>query len=281
MASLNLKDLYLRIIYWFVSNKKEFKKWWIIAITVVDLLVLIYVAFSIFLYSLESPKYNKIIASLSHNFISTQFKTESQPKEIIKEEAVAIPIAQDEYDLVVKIKNSNEDWGLKNFKYRFVLDEVEQAENTSFILPDQEKYLFQQGVSYSRSDKKSIQKIVLKLYDLEWQRISDKTVINNLSFEASDIKLTSSVLTNTNQPGSASHMTAKVRNKSIYGFWEVGVPVTLIFNNKVVGINYTVLRQLESFEERPIDFSWFYGIPENSEVLIQPEVNIFDSQNFM
>jgi hypothetical protein len=279
MAKFNFKDFYLRILYWFVSYKKEFKKWWIIAITTLDILMIVYVATSILIYISETPRYNKMIVSLSENFINNEYRIQSQPKEITIEETRAIPISLNKYDLVAKIKNSNKNWGIKKFKYRFILDGTEKEEKESFILPDEEKYLFHFGVNYSGT--KPPQKVEVKLSDIEWQRISDKKVINNLAFESSNIKFTSSTVTNTNQPSGASHLTANIKNKSIYDFWEVGVPVILIYNNKVVGINYTTLRKFISFEEQPIDVSWLYSIPENSEILIKTEVNIFDLENFM
>ena len=279
MAKFNFKDFYLRILYWFVSYKKEFKKWWIIAITAIDLLMIVYVIVSVLIFISETPKYNRLIVNSSQSFISAGYRVQNQPEQIVQGETRAIPVSLQKYDLVAKINNPNEDWGIRKLKYKFVLDGTEEEERESFILPNEEKYLFQLGVGYSGTE--APQNVEVKLYDLEWQRISDKKVIDDILFESSKVELTSSSIANTNQTGGVSHLTANIKNKSVLGFWEVGVQVIIVYNDRIVAVNYTVLRQFSSFEEKAIDLSWFYSLPENSEVIIKPEVNVFAPENFM
>ena len=271
-----INDLYLKISSWFVGHKYFFRKWWVIVILTFDLLMIVYIIINSIIFGLEMPKYNKIMTGMSSSFISQTYRQNSQPQNLIILTTKSISIGTNRYDLVAKIKNPNDDWGIKSFNYKFVVDSEETNEVNNYILPAEEKYIIAQNFTYT--DSTALKDIELEISDIEWQRLIDRTMADGLDFVVEDKKLTTSTVSSLQN---ATVLTAKVINRSFYDFWKVDVPIVLLSSGEPIAVSSYTLRSFTSYQFKDISVSWLKALPLNSEIEINPTINIFQASNLM
>lgn len=277
IANYNLNDLYLKAAAWFVGHKDFFKKWWVIMIISLDLLMLVYVAVSFLLYAFETPRYNQMISQLGNNFINQVYQQENQPKDLTVEYAKVLVNQPGRYDLVAKVKNPNRQWGVKNLFYAFKIKGEETKQNLGYLGPNEEKYFLL--LNYNTKEDISLEAVEFVSQAIEWQKLGDESLLQRIAFAVSEEKLSQGELTNT--AVQSTLVTAKIKNNSLYDFWKVGVNVVVLVDSEPLAVNYYILREFKSSTEKEIIVSWLKKFPLTATLEIKPEVNIFDADNFM
>lgn len=268
-------DLYLKAGSWFVGHKYFFRKWWVIVILSADLLMIFYIFINGFIFAFERPKYNKMMADMVAGFISQTYRQQAKPAGLETLITKAISLGSGNYDLVAKIKNPNEDWGIKTLNYKFTVKDAETKPAESYLLPGEEKYLISQN--FSLPDSSALKDLKLEISDFNWERLTDKKVLADLDFSVEEKKLTNTI----SNSGNATLLTAKVINRSLYDFWKVEVPIVLLSSGEPIAVSNYILRTLTSYESENISVSWLKSLPLSAQIEINPSANIFQASNFM
>ncbi|MFZ1735394.1 MAG: hypothetical protein WAU31_00450 [Candidatus Moraniibacteriota bacterium] len=181
-----------------------------------------------------------------------------------------------EYDVVGKISNPNNDYGASSVAYTFrVLDAsggvLTEKSGTSFILPKEEKYLVETGLALS--GKPSRVDVVLK--EVAWEKFAgykERPALDvyNRNFE---------------RASGTSFGVAKglVVNNSPFDFTSIGIVVVLRDGNShVVALQKTDMQTLRSGEQRDFTLLWpdpFQGDVEKVEV--QTDANVYRTDTFI
>jgi hypothetical protein len=183
------------------------------------------------------------------------------------------------YDAAIMIKNPNNLYGLSRLNYQIIFwgqnDSVlaKTSLDSTFILPAEKKYILAQGVQLTEAP----QKVTIEFAsDLDWKKFLDyeepHLMINNKYFE---------VLTG----GSASYAQAKgtLINNSSYDFETIRVKVILRDAAGVLlATNAQVMNTVRSGEQRDFIMSFPHSFPGTvTEFEVEPEVNVFDSENYI
>lgn len=191
--------------------------------------------------------------------------------EVISTEAIE---TQSNYvDLVAKIKNPNQDFGVEPFSYSFNLYDsagslIDSKQGSSYILPQETKHIIEQRVLV---DSK-ISNIEFKVIDVNWQELVDyeepELFIRNPEFSQSEnISLLSSTL----------------ENRSNYDFSEINIRVILLDKkSNILGVGKIELRTVLSKESRYFEISWSFPIDGKVDRAgVAATTNVFLDENFM
>jgi len=271
----SMNDLYLRLSYWFVSHKKSLRKWWVMTLLIIDVILIVYILINGLIISIQSSSYDNMVKEMSLDFIDNNYRQEAKPGALTIIKKKAIKVGSSKYDYVAEIKNNNLDWGANSFNYKFIDSEgKETEESSSFINPDQKKYIALENVNYDGDD---VSKLDLEITNIDWKRITNKSLLEELNFEVSNEKISKSQTSE----GVASIVTADISNQSFYGFWQVNVPVVILHSDEPIAYDIYRLRNLKSFEDQSISVSWLKNLPLSAEIIIEPHINIFDESNFI
>lgn len=183
------------------------------------------------------------------------------------------------YDVVVKVSNPNDYYGLENFNFKVSL--VDDSANSiaesdwqeSFILPGQTKSLIVMGIESSQMPSRA--SIELNKSSINWQKISIQQepdfVIINKNYE-------------TKFGGEANFAEVKgtLINKSSADFEEIIVKVILRdIGGKLLAVNSQVMNTVRDQEYR--DFLVIFPRSFSGDVTdvgVEPETNIFDRDNY-
>lgn len=181
------------------------------------------------------------------------------------------------YDLVAQIKNPNQNYGSGDLSYKFEFYDssnnlLGECSGSSFILPNQTKYLIHSKVNSSGQ----IAQIKFSLSKVEWEKLEDyqppKLVIQQKEYR----------LLEDDQPG-ISQARAVLVNKTNFDFEEIDIDILLFGSyRQLLGLNTTEIRTLLAGQERDFIATWFKEIGEQvSFVEIEAETNIFDLDNYL
>ena len=175
------------------------------------------------------------------------------------------------YDVVARIKNPNELWGVPELEYTLsLLDSkgklIAKRKGTSFIGPQEEKYLIE---------------LMIQVQD---NTLSAEVEINNKGWKKFEgyKKPKISVVSKHYKPDKIDIVWGVIRNGSPYGFVRVGINV-VVFDKKqnIIGVSHTFVGNILTRKERYFEVRLMRKISNISKIEVEPEVNAMESGNYM
>lgn len=263
----------------------RYKKLIIRSVIIVFLIILALIV-GINIYNKNKPRVECIVdGQCSEGYICREGKCVVSPELLppsdlkiqILDQAV-IKSGSDKFDIAVRVKNPDLDWGIKELKYSFVFSysgsgtsSQKKFEGKTYILPNEEKYIIHLGAEgvgdYSDFD------IVLE--PITWRKLSRFTE------PALDVKNIISAVSN---DGVSKYKTsANITNNSDYDFERVDIFVILRNSDeKMVGVNATNINAFLRSTRRDVILQWYTkinGTVDNTEFYV--EADVFSSENFI
>jgi len=188
----------------------------------------------------------------------------------------AIPSGPISYDLISSIKNPNKDWGIGSLNYQFTLYDKEgrilgQREGSSYILPNQEKFIIETLIDTIITPDK----VSLSFDYISWQKLQN---FKGLKFPVKEKKYKSIA------DGSAvGEVSGIVVNDNLYDFDKININIVLYdAAGEPVGVSTTDMATMMAGEKRYFNAIWYYPFPEEvSNFTIEIDTNLFDPQNIL
>jgi len=176
-------------------------------------------------------------------------------------------------DLVAKIENPNHDFGAKKVNYAFELynsqnELIDSFEQSSYILPQETKYLVRKRVSVSEA----VDHVQVEIISVDWKEL--------VEYEKPEFIIQNQ---NINQEEDLVLATGTLENRSNYDFYEIDVWGALFDkDSNIIGVNKMNLYTVLSGEKRYFELNWYFPITEKVDKLdIRTGTNVFLDENFM
>lgn len=268
-SGVSLKEMDFGL--WLAENRQKFLK----------LLTGILIALCAFFFIYST--YNLIIYYLSGdpNMDLLIDNTPTSPRQLTTDLEIS-PLeafaGENNYDLAIKLNNPNDKF-LATFDYCFALADTDLNCGTSFILPNEEKYILNLGQTLDGNSNQ----LSFKINAIFWQRVNSHDIpdwaayrqerlnfiVNNLDFSSGQANSLSSKL-------SLSDLEFSIDNSTPYGYYEVPLNILLYNGENLVGVNRYILKNFLSGSKRDIKMSWTGSLPNVNRVEVQPDLNIVD-----
>jgi hypothetical protein len=197
---------------------------------------------------------------------------EREALEIIRQEI--IPTSENNFDLVIEVKNPNNNWGAKSVGYS--LDIYDQENNNIFskkggfyILPQENKYIIEPKIFLEQNPDRAEVKII----STSWERPSG---IRELALRIRDKKIQSG-------EGFQSRVSGVVNNSTNYDLGRVEL-VGIIFNTdrEIIAAGRTEVNTLLRNENRYFEIIWPHTINETiGSYDIKAYTDVFSKDNFI
>lgn len=197
-------------------------------------------------------------------------------------EAQALPLGANRYDLAGVVKNNNGNvWGV--FDYYFLADGKRLNGGSGFVLPNEEKFL----LSLNQEIGWTPQKVVLVLDYFNWRRINaheisdwqkyrddrlDFVVRDKLFVSANESGLTSNIAVN--------QLSFNITNQSIFNYKQAVFSIRLYSGGNLVGVHRYAIANFSSGQKEAINLTIFGQLPNITNIVVEPDINILDSGNF-
>jgi hypothetical protein len=269
------KEKQLKFAYWFVENKERLIKLGIIIFAVFDLILVIFGIWGFVDYFIN---YNKDQSALKNwatiDYQNIRHLVNPKPLQIVETTVISSGVGK--YDLVAKIVNPNSTWIASEIKYKFYIDNnIYTPVQASFILAEEEKYFM--VLAYESAER--VKDFTVEIEGISWKNLN-KIELKDVKVEISNEKL-DSVTGLSHGQSNIRRLSFDVYNDSIYNLWQVGFQIVLLGSqNKIAAANYLMINNLSSFEEKKIEINLFNAPSYPREIIILPEVNIFNEDNF-
>jgi hypothetical protein len=267
-------DTQLKYSYWYVLNKAKLKKIGIIVFGLFDCLLIGFCIYGVVDAAVNYKKEKELFANIN----SIRLTPTDRPGQLQILNPLILTNGLSKYDLVVKIRNANDNWLAVSLTYHFVVNNnTNTPTQKSFLLNNEEKYLSILGYQ----NLTPIKNITVQIDEVSWRRVAQTPILKAIDFKISDIKLNSSSQLSGQTGDYFNQVSFKVLNNSIYNFWEAGFQIVLLGSqNNVLAINNLKISNLQSFQDRFIEVSFFNIKTHVSKVLVLPDIDIFDPGNY-
>ncbi|MBI2099009.1 hypothetical protein HYT45_01175 [Candidatus Uhrbacteria bacterium] len=220
---------------------------------------------------LSGPKERMAIARLHVDLVNYGAREAVRPLEVRR----ASVISNARGDALALIKNPNSRW-YATFDYRFLIEGERTVARRGFILPGEEKYIFDLGLNLTGRPSRA----ALEIKNIIWRRITrreipdyDAFLSSRLSFETDKISYAPALQV---AGRTVSRASFEVSNNSAFGYFEVPFQIFLYRGNVLAGVNQAVLNNFASGETRQVDATWFETISGITKVEVRPDLNIMD-----
>jgi hypothetical protein len=189
-----------------------------------------------------------------------------------------IPAGSGKYDALVEINNPNVQFGVASFGYSFDFSDengaiVTKKEGSGFILPAETKNVLAFNIELAKAPAN----FEFRIKSFEWQRF--------LEYEEPNITVYGKEFSFISDGSGFAQLKAKIQNKSGYDFRKITTKAVIKNMNGVpVAVNQTDNNDIKVNEEREVVFRWndpFSQEIDAQDIEIEPEVDVFSSDNFM
>lgn len=188
----------------------------------------------------------------------------------------AIPSGPISYDLVAKVKNPNQNWGVGSLNYKFTLFNKKgkilgQKEGSTYILPGQEKFIIETSIDTIVVPHQT----TLDFSHISWKKLQD---FNGLKFTVKEKRY--KTLTDGLAVGEVSGI---VVNENLYDFGKININIVLYdATGEPLGVGTTDMATMKAGEKRYFNAIWYYPFAkEVTKFDIEVDTNLFDSENIL
>lgn len=275
----DLSERELKIGYWFTTHRLKIRQGIIIALIVFNVLLGGYSLWQwgdYLIFGFWQDK--KLAQELSRSQIDyAALESHFAAKSLITADTYFF-FRGAQADAAAAVSNPNESF-FASFDYRFDLGGVQTAWRRGFILPAQEKVLAELGITWTGSAAS----VVLEMKDIVWQRISFHRIKNPADYQSErlNFSLTEVNFTPAEGIGRPARLTFNLANNSSFDYYEPRFLIILEAGGGLAGVEQVVFDRLSAGEQQSVDLRLFGANVSPSQVRLQPEINIFDSQAFL
>ena len=183
------------------------------------------------------------------------------------------------YDLYSTLTNPNHDWWAE-FTYHFETGAEEVDTYEGFILPGDTKPV----VEVSVESDSPISDVSLVIENVRWHRVDHHLIsdyqqwaTDRLSIVIEDAEFSKETRFDDQIFGRTSFT---VSNFSVYSYYDPVLYVLLKKGDSVVGVNRTVMTNLDNGASEDIVLNWFGFLPSVSDVEVIVELQLFDLDTY-
>lgn len=269
-GGVSLKEMNFGL--WLSENRKQIRRAVVIILIIICAGLFVYSSYNYFVYIFSGRKGDNLTSSLLQASRNQVQEMEIGDLRVFKN--------GEKVDLAVKLKNGNEKFFAK-FQYCFLAEGQEFGCGTSFVLPQEEKYLLSLGQKNESVSQGGA--VSLEIKDVFWQRINSHQIndwgdfaFNRLNFAVSDLSFAAANRSGLSDKVNLNALNFTIKNATAYSYYEVPLNILLFNGEELVGVNQYLLNGFLAGQEENVKLSWPGDLGYVSRTDIDPDLNILD-----
>ncbi|PJE75637.1 hypothetical protein COV04_03500 [Candidatus Uhrbacteria bacterium CG10_big_fil_rev_8_21_14_0_10_48_11] len=273
-----LNDSWFRWAQFWITNHSRFRLMVIGIVVAVEAVVLLYSGYQLLnLYVFSRVADQQVLYALSTSVDTANWHRIISPHPISTSTGTVLAGSgrNGKYDALVKFFNPNPNW------VAWVTYQVGDGSNgsdTVLVLNNEERFAVSVGAATSPSAN-----LPIRINNIKWQRLHIPDAFNALKphFVVSGVSFTSGRGVDSAGLSLPGQVSFTVANESANGFWSTGFTVVLLQGSRAVAAQALALDQLKAGEQRPVTINLYNTILGVTDVLVVPNVDIVNADNFM
>ncbi len=262
---------YYKITYFVVANQVVFKRFLVVALILINIFIWWPASVKLVNYISGGSKQKVYLNQLTSEQIDWQsYRQINRPQDLIIGSAQKIRNTNDSYNFLVQVKNPNPKWYVEKITYVFVADGKVTQEKSTFIMPEDQKYL----MYFNFPSHAAINQVSFRLIDIKWKRVVDTSlngILDDFNVENSRFDVDNNY----------SQINFEAKNQTNFDFYNVGFQVVLYRGSRAYASGYITAQDFYSGEKRQIYAGWPQNLSAPDDVAVEADVNFFDEDVFI
>lgn len=261
----NVTEKQIKWSYWWLNNIDKFKLFGLTVVATLIAALWLYVFYSLVMTAIDWQN------ELSYkNILDRQTKYRitdvTAPQPLVFGQISILNAGQQKYDIVVPVKNDNQDWMIASLKYFISYNDGATTTLKEInIEPAKHSYL----TEFSIISEQKPYNVNLEIVNQKWRRVSAvKTVPNDFLLETVSIGVDGN--------GIGQRAEVDVTNNSLVNYWELKWLAVAYSGYQPVAAQEVTTEEFLALAKRRIYFNWSNRLPKIERVEVVPQFNIFD-----
>lgn len=263
-----VSDIWIKLNYWFLGNRRDLKRWWVILLLALDIFLVVFVATNGVVTAItykqvgswiEDIQNSRVIAQDSYARITPQPLTNTGVETYVDENGNTLAVAV--------VTNPNQLWAAQEVRYLFVGPTGETAERSLVLVP--------QGSSVFMANSDVGPNPELKIVSINWKRVPAEK-LPNVSLSFTQGVHNTVLIPNTSGTKAISQITTTLSNASLFSIREVKGVVLVRHGSTLVSAKQFFVDAVSSREERDITIQFSEALPQFDSIIFFSEIDIFD-----
>lgn len=269
----------LNLGLWLVAHRLWLKRLLIWALTLLSVGLYAYTLGMVIGLVRSQPAHRSLVQQLTQDLIDyAALRQRRQPQPLQLSTVAVLPSGATRRDLAVRVTNPNLNFYLPRISYAFSQGGTTVASDVTFLLPGESKYLFSFGVAGVTSA------VQASLTDVSWRRIQPEE-FRRLREERVQVTVQQLSHLDRSQLGALGNQLGGqtsfvVGNRSIFGYWDLGLPVLLFNGEQLVAAQVSRVHQLPPGGQQRVVVSWPHALPVVTHASVIPELDPYDPNVF-
>ena len=271
MPDQQVSDLGLKLNYWFLTNRQQLRRWWVLVLIAVDLFILTAILTQSLLLIFRFRDASNVVSNivtLTQDIGTAQANL--APKELIRTTPVSTPHGLGRYDFSMKLENTNAQW-LATVTVQFTGGAKELTPVRVVLPPKSTRYAMALDVA---APSTGAPQAAASITATSWTRLSQAAISAIPTVTVRDIVQSQrTLLAGDGSQRLVTQVSGTVVNTSFSSLTGLRVGVVLLRSGTTVGVRSAILSNLAAEATMPFSVEWDAVIGEASEVLAIPEVH--------
>lgn len=267
-----LSDLGLKLNYWFLTNRQQLRKWWVIVLMALDVFLLALLLTQALLLVFRFRDSSNVVATVASSTAAVgQASAKVAPAPIVIGPVATTPHGQSRYDFSARLENVNTTWSAV-VTAQFTGGAKPLTPVRVILPPKSVRYamaLNVEGPSSSATAQGAMQ-----ITDVTWTRLTPAEAAEDIDVQVTNIATgLQTLVTGENQQRTVTQVTGTVVNRSFVALDGLRIAVVLTRSGATVGVGSTILSTLAAEQSLPFSVEWDTVIANIEKADVYPEVH--------
>lgn len=277
----DLSEKQLKWGYWFVTHKLMLRRILSAVLIVFSAATLGFSGYGFTLDIMDAQDRANMIMDLSTWHLNPAVTVAQSPKGLSLSNAQVI-VTQGKYDLIGTVTNTNQ-YFAGHFTYRFTGGSFVSEPIEAFILPGEQKFIAQLGVTSASRPSNA----ALEIVSTTWQRLDRHKYPDWKSFAAEHLNLPITEISYSPSIELVKGKAAigktlfKITNNTGYGYYGIRALIVMYRGPAIVAVNSMGFDTLRPNETRSGEVTWYEDYGAVTSIKVFPEIDILNSASYI
>ncbi|MEK7640091.1 MAG: hypothetical protein AAB424_03080 [Patescibacteria group bacterium] len=267
-----LSDLGLKLNYWYLTNRQQLRKWWVLVLMAVDIFLLALFLTQgmllVFRFRDSSDVVATVVASTS---AVGKAQANIAPTPIATGIVATTPHSQSRYDFSSRLENTNTTWSAV-VTVQFA-GGVKPLSPVIIILPPK-SVRYAMALNVEGPANATTPSGTMTVTDTTWARLTPTEAAEKIDVKPVNVTTgLRTLVTGENQQRTVTQVTGTIVNSAFVALDGLRVSVVLTRGGATVGVGSTILSHIDAEQTQPFSVEWDTVIANIQQADVYPEVH--------
>ncbi|MFA6587522.1 MAG: hypothetical protein WCT08_00465 [Patescibacteria group bacterium] len=269
----NVSDLGLRLNYWFLTNRQQLRKWWVILLLALDIFILAVCItqglLMIIRFHDSSNTLSSIVETTKQN---GQAQSAFKPKNLVQATAFTTLHGLGRYDFSARLENPNDYW-LATATVQFGGGKNKLTPVQVILPPKSIRYAM--ALDIEPATENEVPKASYSVTNINWEKLDAAEVAKNI-IDLKVEKLKQSQTSLISREGTnrvVTQVNGEVSNKSFFKLDGLRIAIVLSNGTETIGVRSAIISSIAAETTLPFSVEWDTALPSAQKVEAFPEIH--------